>query len=423
MTSELTPRCPYQEAERKTGFDFDHQPGIERQGEVWHLRSYAAAKQVLRDSQNVLQGASTDNVLMKRLRPPVIFQDGDEHREQRTAIARFFTPKTVQEKHHAFIDLLTERLIVRLQRAGRADLSDLSMELSVEVAARVVGLTDSLQPGMDRRIDASLSSNDLNLSGKANTDVWARVRNAATQSHSLLRMSSFYLIDVRPAIQARRTHPQEDVISHLLSKGYNDLEILVECLTYATAGMVTTREFIGMAAWHMLERDDLRQAYLAGDRTERHRILHEILRLEPVVSTLFRKTVQDVTIEHGGAAHHIPAGTRMILDIRTTNADESVIGAEPLTLCPQRALPSGVQGQALSFGDGAHRCPGAFLAIHESDVFLHRLLSLPLHMVGTPELTLNEMLMSYEIRNFIVECHEDSGEGVRLSGTAAHPAR
>ncbi|WP_019587727.1 cytochrome P450 [Deinococcus apachensis] len=98
-----------------------------------------------------------------------------------------------------------------------------------------------------------------------------------------------------------------------------------------------------------------------------------------------------MTIEHGGADRYIPAGARVILDI--LNADASVVGAEPLTFCPHRAL----QEQALSFGDGAHRCPGAFLAIHESDVFLHRLLSLPLRIVGTPGLTFSEMLMSYKI--------------------------
>ncbi|ULH18134.1 cytochrome P450 (plasmid) [Deinococcus sp. KNUC1210] len=405
MTSKPIPRCPVHTSDQKTSFGSNHQPDVELQQDVWHLRTYAAVKQVLRDSEHVRQGATTDNVLVTRLRPAVIFQDGEDHREQRTAIARYFTPKTVHEKHHAFIDLLTERLIVRLQRAGQADLSALSMELSVEVAARVVGLTDSLKPGMDRRIDALLSGSGDSL-GEKRVGTLARLRSAVTQSKSLLRMSDFYRVDVRPAIQARRKRPQEDVISHLLSKGYNDLEILVECLTYATAGMVTTREFIGVAAWHLLEQDELRAQYLAGDRPERHRILHEILRLEPVASTLWRKAVEDVTIEQGAQTHHIPAGARMILDIRTANADASVIGDEPLTLCPHRALPSGVQGQALSFGDGAHRCPGAFLAIHESDVFLHRLLSLPLRMVGTPELTFNALLMSYELRGFIVHVAE-----------------
>ena len=48
-------------------------------------------------------------------------------------------------------------------------------------------------------------------------------------------------------IHTRRHQPQEDVISYLIEKGYRNREILTECVTYAAAGMVTTREFICVA--------------------------------------------------------------------------------------------------------------------------------------------------------------------------------
>lgn len=405
MTTDSTPRCPFSHDanHRKTDFGHDHRsPGIERQGDVWHLRSYAAVRQVLRDGDRARQGATTDNALVNRLRPSVIFQDGAAHREQRTAIARFFTPKTVHESYDAFIGAFTDRIISDLTQAGKADLSALSMQLAVEVAAKVVGLTDSRKSGMDRRIDALLSESDDALLSRDNQVPPSHVASAIGQAKGLLRMLRFYLLDVRPAILARRKVPREDVISHLLSKGYNDLEILVECLTYATAGMVTTREFIGVAAWHLLENKALRQEYLAADQAARHRLLHEILRVEPVASTLLRRAESDVQIEQEGVTHTIPAGARMVLDIRTANADPAAVGAQPLEVCPRRSLPSGVQPQAMSFGDGPHRCPGAFLAIHESDLFLQRLLRLPLRMTRTPHMTFNEMLMSYEIRNFEV---------------------
>lgn len=405
MTTEPTPRCPFPHDanHRKTGFSNDHRsPGIERQGNVWHLRSYAAVRQVLRDADRVCQGATTGNALLNRLRPSVIFQDGVAHREQRTAIARFFTPKTVHESYDAFTGAFADRIISDLTRVGKADLSALSMQLAVEVAARVVGLTDSRQPGMDRRIDALLSESDDAVLAHDDKALPSRVTSAISQAKGLLRMLRFYLLDVCPAIRARRKVPREDVISHLLSKGYNDLEILVECLTYAVAGMVTTREFIGVAAWHLLENEALRQEYLTADQAARHRLLHEILRLEPVASTLLRRAESDVQIKQEGVLHTIPVSARMVLDIRTANADPAAIGSQPLEVCPHRSLPSGVQPQAMSFGDGPHRCPGAFLAIHESDLFLQHLLRLPLRMVRTPHIIFNEMLMSYEIRNFEV---------------------
>src|SRR5690606_25316498 len=91
------------------------------------------------------------------LRPPVLFQDGDAHRSQRTAIAHFFTPKAVDERYRPVMEELTEEIIGELLSAGKADLSAMAMRLAVSVAAQVVGLTDSRRPGMHARLDAFIS--------------------------------------------------------------------------------------------------------------------------------------------------------------------------------------------------------------------------------------------------------------------------
>lgn len=390
------------ESQRRTGFGQDGRaPAIEREGATWHLRSYAAVRQVLRDSTDgIRQGAATDNVLVSRLRPSVIFADGEAHRQQRMAIARFFAPRTVDESYQAIIDSVLDRSFAALENGGRADVSTMSMQLAVEVAARVVGLTDSRRPGMDRRIDRLLAGGDV-FADKG-SGVRRIVRRGLTNAAGVGRMGQFYALDVAPAIRSRRAQPGEDVISHLLEQGYNPLEILVECLTYATAGMVTTREFIGVAAWHFFDNPELRQAYVAGQRDDRRRILHEILRLEPVASTLWRRTAEPLTLEEDGVVHDIPAGALLVLDLRAANADAAAVGREPLHVHSRRELAKGVRPEVMSFGDGAHRCPGAFLAIHESDLFLHRLLSRPVRMVGEPQLTFNDMLKSYEIRDLTV---------------------
>ncbi len=362
---------------------------------MWHLRSYAAVRQVLRDGDATRQaGFNAEAVQNTRLRQPVLFQDGAPHKEQRAAIARFFTPKTVSSEYRTLMEDLSNEVVAELRRHGRGDLSALSMSLAVQVAARVVGLTDSRRPGMDRRLDALLSLERLEHA--------PRLRRAAAFLKSQAHLFHFYLQDVRPAIAARRKELREDVVSHLLSKGYNDMEILIECVTYGAAGMVTTREFICMAAWHLLENDSLRRDYLQAEESERQRILQEILRLEPVVGHLYRRTVSAIALDGDGETQHVPAGALLDLDVRAANADAAAVGAEPLQLCSHRDLAKGVQPAVLSFGDGGHRCPGAFIALQESDIFLQQLLRLPLEVENPPRLGYNELVEGYELRKFEV---------------------
>jgi cytochrome P450 len=192
---------------------------------------------------------------------------------------------------------------------------------------------------------------------------------------------------VRPAIRARGRAPAADVISHLLAEGYRPREIMTECLTYAAAGMATTREFITLAGWHLLTDDDLRAAFCAGDDLARGKMLAELLRLEPVVGTLYRR---------GG-----PADALLALDVRAINADAA--GS-----CPHAFEAGRAAGAALSFGDGPHRCPGAEVALQESAIFLARLLAVPgLRLVSPPRMRWNAVTTGYELRDMRLACTAD----------------
>lgn len=385
-------------SQRKTERDADRsRSAVERRDGVWHIRSYDAVRQVLRASGGLRQaGFNAEIAARSGLRQPVLFEDGQAHREHRVAIARFFTPATIDADYREMMDELSDELVGRLERERRIDLGELSLELAMQVAARVVGLTDSARPGIAQRLEKILSLERLDrLSWWRRT--WSMLR---VQGH----VRRFLRHDVRPAIAARKREPREDVISHLVSKGYRDAEILIECITYGAAGMVTTREFIGMAAWHMLEDRELKERYLAADDAGRTTILHEILRLEPVVGHLYRRTTEDWTIRHDGTETTIPAGERIDLDIRAANADPAAVGEEPLRLRPDRQRAPRVQEPVMSFGDGAHRCPGSFLAIAESDAFLKRLLRLDLEIVGTPHLDWNDLIEGYEVKGLEVAC-------------------
>jgi len=385
-------------------------PRVEVLDGVWHVRSLPLVRQVLREADATVQAGFNAEAARRGLtgdHPPVLFADGPEHRRQRTATARFFTPATVSRRYRALMEERADELVGRIREDGGCELSAVTLRYSVEVAAQVVGLTNSDTEGMSRRLERFFTAPAAREGG--GHGLRGRVRALAGAARPTWAMGVFHLRDVRPAIAARRRQPQEDVVSHLLEQGCTDREILVECLTYAAAGMATTREFIAVAAWHLVEDEALRRRYLGADEPARHALLHEILRLEPVVGHLYRRSTQELVLEEGGERHVVPAGALLDLYVRRANTDPQALGEDARQLCPERARPKGVRPEVMSFGDGAHRCPGGFIAIQEADIFLQRLLGLPLEFEQPPRVSWVDLIAAYEVRDVVLRVRPGQG--------------
>ena len=371
---------------------------IERDAEgMWHVRSFDAARTVLRSADTKQAGFNAELIarVPGEMNLPILYLEGKQHQQQRKLSARFFTPKTVNDSYRSMMEKLSDQLIQKLKRKKQLDLSQLSMVLAVRVAGQVVGLTNSF-PGITRRLDAFFEGDFAEMGWSPR----ALIRMLKNQS----RMLAFFYLDVLPAIRARRRAPKEDVISHLLAQKYSDLEILTECVTYGAAGMVTTREFICVAAWHLLEQPALRQRYLAASEEERYAILHEILRLEPVVTRLSRRATADIELESNGTRVTIPRDEKINVYIDDANTDTAIVSEVPLALCPGREIKGDrVPEMLMSFGDGVHRCPGAYIAIQETDIFLQRLLAIEsLRIVSKPSISWGELTTGYELRHFLI---------------------
>lgn len=405
---------------RKTGRAGEaHHPPVEYLDHVWHVRSAPVVREVLRSGNTMVQaGFNVDQMRDRKsqIRQPILFLDGPEHRKQRSAIARYFAPATVSKRYRELMESLADELVATIAEGGVVDLSAVTLRFSVEVAAQVIGLTNSNMAGMSKRLESFFAIPARPPATPSDDDSrpvrggrFASARSLAGRFDALVEsarglapMSLFYMRDVRPAIAARRAEPQEDVISHLIEQGYKDQEILIECVTYAAAGMVTTREFISAAAWHFLENADLAERFLAGDEKERYAMLHEVLRLEPVVGHLYRRATEDLVLLDGDEEHQVRAGELLDLYIRSANADPDHVGEEPLSVCPHREMSPGLKPEVMAFGDGNHRCPGNFIAIQESDIFLQRLLKLPVRFVSPPQIDWVELIAGYELRDVLI---------------------
>ena len=372
---------------------------VEREGHVWRIRSLEAARQVLRARDATRQAGFTAEKIPEGYldHHPILVSDGPRHDDQRRKVARFFAPAVV-DRYTEQMERCADRLLDEAAARGRCRLDELALLFTVEITAEVVGLTESSVPRMARRLVSffnqppfDITRDDLGRSGRQ----WA-----VAAFNGLVPIVRFYLADVRPALRRRRKERADDVISHLLDEGYSTTGVLVECVTYGTAGMVTTREFIVMAAWHLLEDDALRERYLASGRDERLAILGEIIRLEPVVGHLYRRATAPVVIGDRGQEWTIEPGHLVDVCVRGANADPDAVGEAPLTLRPGRPLPGGVNPTVLTFGDGAHKCPGQPLAMLEADVLLTRVLARDPAVVGEPELGWDNLIEGYWLRGF-----------------------
>ncbi|MEO7739158.1 MAG: cytochrome P450 [Novosphingobium sp.] len=355
---------------------------------------FSFARDVLR-SPNVLQaGAGAEHVKVENPdHTSVFFLDGELHRRRRTQLARYFTPKAIKDRHMLVMARSTAQLLGELRTSGRERLDLLSFRLACDVAAEVVGLTDSNPRGLAQRILNTFNSLDPGDDGKRG--------GMKTALRSMYHTGRFWWQDIKPAMRARRGHDKEDVLSYMVAEGYSNKAILIECMTYATAGMMTTREFIVMVAWHLFEKADLRAQFLAADEAGQLAILDEILRLDPVATFVYRKPTEDVAC----GADVAKADQLYALDIRQANTDEAVTGPNPFALEPDRARRQKVAGSWLSFGDGAHRCPGSQVALHETRIFIDALLRLPgVRLANPPQVTWNERIMGYELHGAFVEC-------------------
>lgn len=367
----------------------------------WHIYDYDIAKSILRSSDTRQAGFKAelfhDTPDSFNMKEPILFQDGPDHHAQRRETARFFTPKKTDTSYRAMMTEFADQIMADFLAKGEADLSELTMRLAVRVAAQVVGLTDSRLPGMSNRLNKFFESD-------VTTEIGWSPAKLVELVQSQVRVAKFLYLDVKPAIRMREKERQDDVISHLIDHGRSDADILTECLVYGAAGMVTTREFILVAAWHFLDNPDLRGIYLKSDQAERYQLLEEILRIEPVVGVILRRASAPIAVEWQDQAVTIPSGTLINLHIHAINADESVVGQDALAVCPGRPLEKRALSPMFSFGDGHHRCPGAYIAIQESDIFLMKLLALDnLQLVSTPTITYRDLIKSYEIRDFIIK--------------------
>jgi hypothetical protein len=162
-------------------------------------------------------------------------------------------------------------------------------------------------------------------------------------------------------IQEHKEHPQDDLISYLLSAEVDgepvpEPHVLGTCFLILLAGIDTTWSSIGSALWHLAQHPEDR-ARLVAEPELMPTAVEELLRAYSPV-TMARYVAEDV--EYDGCK--MSEGDRVLMNFPAANRDPEVFTD------PDKVIIDRPQNPHIAFGVGIHRCTGSNLARMEMRV-------------------------------------------------------
>ncbi|MGB3486090.1 MAG: cytochrome P450 [Mycobacterium sp.] len=284
--------------------------------------------------------------------PPMVMQDPPLHTAFRKLVSRGFTPRQVETVEPRVRDYVAGR-IERLRANGGGDIvTELFKPLPTMVVAHYLGVPESDRAQFDRWTEAIVAANT------AENGIGGALQ---TLGDALGEMMSYFTA----LIDRRRTHPEDDTVSHLAAAGVDAFPILAFTFTMVTGGNDTTTGMLGGSVQLLHQRPDQRRL-LTENPDLIPDALDEFLRLTSPVQGLARTTTCDVTI----GETTIGEGRRVLLLYASGNRDERQYGPDAGDLDVTRK-PRNI----LTFGHGAHHCLGAAAARMQARVTLDELLT------------------------------------------------
>jgi cytochrome P450 len=302
----------------------------------------------------------------------VSISHGSVHRARRRIENSQFRPDRLRQYERELFPAVLDGLLDRLIEPTGTDIFGVGETVSVVLAARRAGLdVDDASLEELRRLVGFV---DVFSQGSAILD--ARDPEAI-RALVYATYETFERDFVRPAWDRRvqeladarnaGTEPgADDILTALLlhreepGLELDDGRIVREVATYLQGGTHTSAQtltnaldlvFAAAAPAEMLDR-------IGTDRSYAQRVVHEALRLRPTTPRIRRRAEDETRV----GDRLVAAGATLVLDVATANRDPKRFGPDPDAFRPDRSLPADVPRWGLSFGAGAHQCPGRSVA-------------------------------------------------------------
>jgi cytochrome P450 len=261
----------------------------------------------------------------------ILYMDGDRHRRYRALVQPSFVPGRAQWWIRNWIDATVHALIDNIAPTGGAD-------LNVDFCAAIPLLT---------------ICGSMGVSVEDALDIRAAVTSGGRSIERFMEI-------VHPIVAARRSKPEDDLISVLvqaeLTEGgdthtLSDAEILSFAFLLMAAGSGTTWKQMGITLSALLDRPDLTDAVRA-DRALLPQVIEEGVRWMPTDPAFARFVWEDRTLR----GVDLPAGAVIHQCYAAANRDPARWD-DPDTFDPFRTPRT-----HMAFGSGPHVCIGMHVA-------------------------------------------------------------
>jgi benzoate 4-monooxygenase len=299
----------------------------------------------------------------------VSVQHGAIHRARRRVENTQFRADTLRLYEHELFPRVMETLLDRLLVGVEVDLYPVSELLAAALACRRAGL--DVDPSDVSALERIVGIVDTLSQGSAILDARDPDAVRALVYATYEELERDFVAPARArreSLLARHERGEigdheltQDILTVLLRHAHDpalelDTErVTREMATYLQGGTHTSGQ-VAVNALDLLFTEggpaDLDR--LADDLLFAQRVVHETLRLRPTTPRAKRRVEVDAIV----AGRAVPADSLVVLDLARGNRDPDAYGPDADRFDPDREIPSGAPRWGLSFGAGAHQCPG-----------------------------------------------------------------
>jgi cytochrome P450 len=358
------------------GYGLGQPPFRDQERGVWVVSTYADVERILLDpetfsSRNTI-GPDRDKIFdplraradedpraaaaIKYSRFPIVSDDGEVHKRERSFIGRAFTPRHVRSLEPMITTLCEELTDAMVGRTEAPFVQDFAVPLPVKVIAYMLGL-----PVEDFRMLRRWSDWFQGIIGTPQPSPEAMDR--------FMSASVEFTDYITPLIEQRREHPGDDLISVLAAPNedgerQNTDAVLAHTKAMLLGGNKTTSSGLSGTMLFLARCPEI-QDQLRTSPELIPAMVEEGVRLSTPVNVAFRTALADAEV----AGAKIAKGEHVLVRLNAANRDDARYDD------PLRPHVAREDLRHVGFGRGVHVCPGAPLARAELRIAFETLLA------------------------------------------------